>query len=242
MTHNEIASCVNSFIKKRYDTNLLRAIAILLIFNSHIDAMYPYPQLGTGGALGNGIFFFLSGYSWVITAIGFGCTLMEYFLKDVPTLFALPLVLRHTLFFTLGMLYIHHRTQFWKWIYPFGLLGIICWVGSIVLFFQQGQENYDLYRILAGTAVIPAALFIYQLFFKYQNAWWRFIRNYTFPIYLMNTLSIGIIKGISFRFLGFDYHTFWILAPFLITAGVLIPILTKRWLLPWFPPLNRIIR
>ena len=43
------------------DTLLLRAIAILLITNSHIDQLYPWPKLGAGGSLGNSIFFFLSG-------------------------------------------------------------------------------------------------------------------------------------------------------------------------------------
>ena len=38
----------------------LRFLAIILITNSHLDALYPNPQFGTGGALGNSIFFFIS--------------------------------------------------------------------------------------------------------------------------------------------------------------------------------------
>lgn len=45
-----------------YNLNLLRTIGILLVTNSHFDALYPDPRLGTGGALGNAIFFALSGY------------------------------------------------------------------------------------------------------------------------------------------------------------------------------------
>lgn len=45
-----------------YNLNLLRAIGILLVTNSHFDALYPDPRMGTGGALGNAIFFALSGY------------------------------------------------------------------------------------------------------------------------------------------------------------------------------------
>ncbi len=39
---------------------LLRFVAIILITNSHLDSLYPDPIYGTGGALGNSIFFFIS--------------------------------------------------------------------------------------------------------------------------------------------------------------------------------------
>lgn len=43
-------------------TRVLRAVAILLITQSHLDGLYPVPMLATGGALGNALFFMLSGY------------------------------------------------------------------------------------------------------------------------------------------------------------------------------------
>ncbi len=46
------------------DTLFLRAVAILLITNSHLDSLYATGSvsfLGTGGALGNSLFFMLSG-------------------------------------------------------------------------------------------------------------------------------------------------------------------------------------
>jgi peptidoglycan/LPS O-acetylase OafA/YrhL len=45
-----------------FNLNVLRAIAILLVTNSHFDLLYPDPRLGTGGALGVSLFFALSGY------------------------------------------------------------------------------------------------------------------------------------------------------------------------------------
>lgn len=44
------------------DTNFLRFIAIVLIINSHLDKYYPIQHLGTGGALGNALFFVLSSF------------------------------------------------------------------------------------------------------------------------------------------------------------------------------------
>lgn len=42
--------------------NLLKIIAILLVFNSHCGKLYPISAMATGGALGNALFFILSGY------------------------------------------------------------------------------------------------------------------------------------------------------------------------------------
>jgi hypothetical protein len=44
------------------DTQFLRALAIIIIINSHLDRYYPIPYIGTGGAIGNSIFFFLSSF------------------------------------------------------------------------------------------------------------------------------------------------------------------------------------
>ncbi len=50
------------------DTVLLRALAALLIANSHIEAFYPFRQLAADGLLGDSLFFFLSGYGLALSA------------------------------------------------------------------------------------------------------------------------------------------------------------------------------
>ena len=42
------------------ETNFLRALAILLMINSHLDNYYPISYLATGGMIGNSLFFMLS--------------------------------------------------------------------------------------------------------------------------------------------------------------------------------------
>lgn len=42
------------------ELDLLKFFAIILITNSHINHLYPIPSLGTGGSLGNAIFFLVS--------------------------------------------------------------------------------------------------------------------------------------------------------------------------------------
>lgn len=44
------------------DTQFIRFLGMILIINSHLDDFYPIPYIGTGGALGNSIFFCLSAF------------------------------------------------------------------------------------------------------------------------------------------------------------------------------------
>ena len=50
--------------EKKHLINVLKVLAFFLIINSHSDALFPdqLKALATGGALGNGVFFLISGY------------------------------------------------------------------------------------------------------------------------------------------------------------------------------------
>ena len=53
---------MKSTTKRHYEfLNLLRVFAVFLVFNSHCDALYPVSALATGGAMGNALFFVISG-------------------------------------------------------------------------------------------------------------------------------------------------------------------------------------
>ncbi len=83
----------------RIDTSLVRCLAVLLITNSHFDALYPDARLGTGGALGNTLFFLLSGYGLAMS-LNSGAASQEPFLsywlrrlsKIFPVLWVVTLV------------------------------------------------------------------------------------------------------------------------------------------------------
>ena len=46
----------------KFFIDFIKCLAVILIINSHMDPIYPYPALATGGALGNSLFFIASGY------------------------------------------------------------------------------------------------------------------------------------------------------------------------------------
>lgn len=53
--------------RRHPDTDFLRFIAIMLILNSHLDVYYPIPHIGTGGAIGNALFFTLSSFGLLLS-------------------------------------------------------------------------------------------------------------------------------------------------------------------------------
>ncbi|MHB1188809.1 acyltransferase family protein [Thiobacillus sp.] len=70
-----------------YNLNLLRAIGILLVTNSHFDMLYPDPRLGTGGALGNAFFFALSGYGLAHSYRNRGRGFMNWYWRRITRIF-----------------------------------------------------------------------------------------------------------------------------------------------------------
>lgn len=53
--------------KRFYPLDYIKLLAVLLVMNSHLDICYvKYPQLSTGGILGDALFFFASGFGLLV--------------------------------------------------------------------------------------------------------------------------------------------------------------------------------
>lgn len=66
--------------------------------------------------------------------------------------------------------------------------------------------------------------------------------QYSFVIYLLNTICIGLAKGIGFKLVRWDGPPFLIYAPALFLAGLLLPVWIKRHIFKHIPALDRITR
>jgi len=67
------------------------------------------------------------------------------------------------------------------------------------------------------------------------------LATYTFPIYLMNTMFIGVTKGVMLKFTTWDGLNFLWFGAVLLMAGLAGPILAKKWFISRVPALNRMI-
>lgn len=67
----------------RTGTTFLRFLAIILIINSHMDSLYPYPIFATGGAMGNSLFFMLSSFGLLMSERIKPQRFWEYYTKRI---------------------------------------------------------------------------------------------------------------------------------------------------------------
>lgn len=79
--------------KRRFAFDVLKLAAVLLVFNSHLDALYPdrLKFLATGGIWGNTLFFAVSGY-FVNVDTGFGGYLKKKIIRLYPSVIVFTVI------------------------------------------------------------------------------------------------------------------------------------------------------
>ncbi len=96
---------------------------------------------------------------------------------------------------------------------------------------------------LVGLASLPAGLAFASSFTSHRDKRaLLLLGEYTFTIYLMNTIFIGLFKGVLLKFFPWDGAYFVLHFLVLLTAGVLGPIAVFRLLFPFAPSLARIAK
>lgn len=161
---------------------------------------------------------------------------LHFIYPMLPAYFAVDLLAKYAFVFILGGVFAK---------YYFDVVGIIqkyAWVFILVfaaLLFSRVYGNTPDFVI--GLMSLPA-MYAVGAFTRLGKApIWKTFGDYTFPIYLMNTIAIGAAKGIITKFIPWDGANFYFIAPVLLLAGVFLPIFVKKHFLKYIPPLDRII-
>jgi peptidoglycan/LPS O-acetylase OafA/YrhL len=95
--------------------DLMRAVAILLVVNSHLDDFYPIPQLGTGGMFGNELFFFVSGYGLFLSFQKRSEPILPWLTRRIARVYE-PLFVIATFLVLVGYIRVHTLSDFF-WVY-----------------------------------------------------------------------------------------------------------------------------
>ncbi len=149
------------------------------------------------------------------------CLLLHF--VELPGYFGLSSLGEYAFVFFLGCTAGEYYAEYSKFLERYGALFVTPFV--IALFFAT---TWEVPKFVMGLISIPACQALVGI--RWVDSWslLRTLSYYTFPIYLMNTLFIGVTKGVMFKFASWDGVNFIWFAPTLFVAGILGPIIASE--------------
>ncbi len=163
-----------------------------------------------------------------------------YHFTEVPPTFGANSLCEYAIFFVLGVAFAraYHRLM------PLFRENSLAFYGIFAAsFLSMLVLPHYWAKGLVGLASVPACLAFASSFTSGRDKRaLLLLGEYTFTIYLMNTLFIGFAKGMLLQFLPWDGRYFLLHFFVLLTAGVFGPILLHRLVFTRIPPLARITK
>ncbi len=172
------------------------------------------------------------------------------YLIQAPAIVYADRICRFYIFFVLGGLAALAGPRWWAFIDRFHavamilLIALVSVVGLGWLHFdwEAGASGKLPYKGLMLVAGILSMIALHGLVRSSVVARWRWLMllgNMCFAIYLLNTICLGLSKGVLLKFLAWDAHDFPLIAVLMMASGVLGPILIKVVVLRRVPALDR---
>ncbi len=173
------------------------------------------------------------------------------YLIHPPAIVYMDRVCRFFIFFVTGGLAARAGAGWWsvlnRWHLPalLVLLALLVFVGDGGVQFDWAHDAadhfpYKGYMLVAGLLSMVALHGLARTVTLSRWYWLTFIGNMCFAIYLLNTICLGLAKGVMLKFLSWNAQDFPVVAAVMMAAGVFCPILIKRYILRHIPPLDRI--
>lgn len=151
--------------KRFYFIDYLKAFAAILVINSHFDSLYPISEFATGGAIGNALFFAVSGFCLLPIKKKFGGWYIEKVIKlYVPTvIMTIILIIQdpHSISLSNAFFTLIWPTRFW-------------FIGAIILFYllfylmKKVTKNWHFALVFL---VLSASYFIYYFMLLDTSEW-----------------------------------------------------------------------
>ncbi|WP_197491447.1 acyltransferase family protein [Methylomonas methanica] len=95
-------------------------------------------------------------------------------------------------------------------------------------------------KIIIGFFSLPALHSMMRFTVDATLSIWEIFGNYTYSIYLMNTILIGLAKGVILMFFTWDGANFLMISPVLLLVGLFGPIFVKKYIFKYVPILNSV--
>lgn len=154
--------------RRTTDTTLMLFMATVLITLSHLDAFVPDPRIATGGAIGNSLFFFLSGYGLALSLNAAGTdasqpSLLAYLGKRLSRLYPAVFIVACAMLVTqqIGIASLTDLVAVFVWPTPFWFISAVV-VFYVPVFYLARLQPVGIAMALAGL-VVPYVFFYSQL-------------------------------------------------------------------------------
>ena len=158
---------------------------------------------------------------------------------DIPNLFYADRVLKFLPFFLIGLWAGRHRDMVEEQVRRSGWLAMIALGLSIVLTLRAEST---LSVFITALLSLPALYWLAQILSERGDRLFMTLGAFSMAIYLLNTITIGLTKGVGFLFLKWDGNAFYLYFVVLTLAGIALPIAAKLVLDRIAPPLARYMR
>ena len=151
--------------------------------------------------------------------------------------FMVDRLLDYTLYFTLGIITISKYDEYQALIDLYQKELFFLFIAS---FLSIMFVNVMVSKLIIGLCSIRALHGMIRLKYFMASKFLYILGFYVYSIYLMNTIAIGITKGVLLEFTHWDGLNFLFFTPCLLISGLVAPILIKKYIFIHIPFLNRI--
>lgn len=171
------------------------------------------------------------------------------YIPAAPPVLYLDRVCTYFLFFVAGGLAADaggawlRLVDLWRWPALAALLFVVWYVGSgqVTFTWTEGVQQwpYKWYMLTAGLLSMPALHGLVRMRGASSFGALEWFGRYCFVIYLLNTVCIGLVKGLLVKVLPWNAANFPLYAAALMVSGTLLPVVIKRSFLSRVPALDR---
>lgn len=162
--------------------------------------------------------------------------LVLYFLPRTAY-FAENAVAQYLFVFLLGGLAVRHYPDYLRIIDRYRAVFLVLLAGCMVLYFVTRVP-----KLLFGLCSIPALHSLVRLSMFDKDKRLSLLGQYAFPIYLMNTIVIGVVRVLVQKYWSWDGTNFLLVAPLLFAAGLVTPIVFHKSFIKNTPVLRVVIQ
>jgi fucose 4-O-acetylase-like acetyltransferase len=150
--------------------------------------------------------------------------------------FALEQVFEYMFVFILGGYVARYLEPYYRLLDGYFWAFLPAFAGVLIFAFQM-----EMPKLIVGLISLPALHSLVRWGVFKESSLLRLLGKYTFPIYLMNTLAIGLPRALIQKYGFWDNMNFLLMCLVLLLSGIFVPIAAQRYFISKTPVLRKIV-